>query len=110
MSQNKLLRNIDTKPDSSRPMDKIHTRSFKGYFRRLRILGGALLFTLYFGTVWLASGDRHQRIRLDLAPMSAGKLLKRIQKHNLWLVISVASVKDPELKLVANSKYVGATR
>ena len=110
MSQNIPLRNIDTIHDRPTLMDKIHVRSCKGYFRRLRILGGALLFALYFGTVWLTSGDRHQRIRLDLAPMSAGKLLKRIQTHTLWLMISVASVKDPELKLVANSKYVGATR
>lgn len=165
MSQNIPLRNIDTNPDNSRLMDKIHTRSFKGYFRRLRILGGALLFTLYFGTVWLTwgdrqavfwdlsekqfhifgstfwpqdlvllsailiicafglffltvlagrvwcgyscpqsvwtwifmwvekvtEGDRNQRIKLDRAPMSAGKLLKRAQKHTLWLLISVAT-------------------
>lgn len=165
MSQNIPLRNIETNPDSSRLMDKIHTRSFKGYFRRLRILGGALLFTLYFGTVWLTwgdrqavfwdlsekqfhifgstfwpqdlvllsgiliicafglffltvlagrvwcgytcpqsvwtwifmwaekvtEGDRNQRIKLDRAPMSVGKLFKRTQKHTLWLLISLAT-------------------
>ena len=31
----------------------IHTRSFSGRFRNLRLLGGALLMLLYFGTVWL---------------------------------------------------------
>ncbi len=165
MSQNIPLHNIDTDPDTSRLVDKIHTRSFKGYFRRLRILGGALLFTLYFGTVWLnwgdrqavfwdlsekqfhvfgstfwpqdlvllsailiicafglffltvlagrvwcgytcpqsvwmwvfmwaekvTEGDRNQRIKLDRAPMSAVKLLKRAQKHTLWLLISLAT-------------------
>ena len=34
--------------------EKIYTRSFTGIFRNLRMLGGAALFLLYFGTVWLA--------------------------------------------------------
>ena len=38
--------------------EKIYTRSFKGIFRNLRLGGGALLFILYFGTVWLNWGDR----------------------------------------------------
>ena len=33
--------------------EKIYTRSFTGIFRNLRMLGGAALFLLYFGTVWL---------------------------------------------------------
>lgn len=66
MSQNIPLRNIDTVPERPTLMDKIHVRSFKGYFRRLRILGGALLFALYFGTVWLTSGDR-QAVLWDLS-------------------------------------------
>ena len=31
----------------------IHTRSFNGLFRNLRLFGTGLLFLLYFGTVWL---------------------------------------------------------
>lgn len=31
----------------------IHTRSFTGLFRNLRLLGGGILFLLYFGTQWL---------------------------------------------------------
>ncbi|CAM5309692.1 hypothetical protein SSTU70S_06315 [Stutzerimonas stutzeri] len=31
----------------------IHTRSFRGRLRNLRLLGGGLLMLLYFGTVWL---------------------------------------------------------
>lgn len=34
-------------------------------------------------------GDRNERIRLDKAPMSAGKLAKRATKHALWLLIAV---------------------
>lgn len=34
-------------------------------------------------------GDRNARIRLDGAPMSAGKATKRILKHAIWLIISV---------------------
>lgn len=66
MSQNIPLRNLDTNSGSSRFMDKIHTRSFKGYFRRLRVLGAVFLFTLYFGTVWLQWGDR-QAVFWDLS-------------------------------------------
>ncbi|MEQ9547654.1 MAG: cytochrome c oxidase accessory protein CcoG [Marinobacter sp.] len=144
---------------------KIHTRSFTGYFRRLRFFGGVILFALYFGTAWLTwggrqavlwdlsekkfhifastfwpqdlvllsgiliicafglffltvlagrvwcgytcpqsvwmwifmwaekvtEGDRNQRIKLDKAPMSANKLIRRISKHALWLLISLAT-------------------
>ncbi|MFC3607033.1 cytochrome c oxidase accessory protein CcoG [Stutzerimonas tarimensis] len=38
--------------------EKIYTRSFTGLFRKIRWLGGASLFILYFGTVWLNWGDR----------------------------------------------------
>lgn len=143
----------------------IHTRSFSGRFRNLRLLGGALLMLLYFGTVWLnwngrqavlwdldrqqfhifgatfwpqdfillsailiiaafglffitvlagriwcgyacpqsswtwmfmwvekiTEGDRLQRIKLDAAPWSASKLLRRSAKHALWLAISLAT-------------------
>jgi len=143
----------------------IHTRSFTGLYRNLRLLGGAVLFLLYFGTLWLnwngrqavlwdlgtqqfhifgatfwpqdfillsalliiaafglffitvlagrvwcgyacpqstwtwifmwaekiTEGDRHQRIKLDAAPWSAGKLLRRTAKHLLWLSVSLAT-------------------
>jgi len=143
----------------------IHTRSFSGRFRNLRLLGGGLLMLLYFGTVWLnwdgrqavlwdldrqqfhifgatfwpqdfillsailiiaafglffitvlagriwcgyacpqsswtwmfmwvekvTEGDRLQRIKLDAAPWSVGKLLRRSAKHALWLAISLAT-------------------
>ncbi|WP_051786192.1 cytochrome c oxidase accessory protein CcoG [Endozoicomonas numazuensis] len=45
--------------------DKIYTRSFKGYFRNLRLAGGAFLFLLYFGTAWLNWGGR-QAVLFDL--------------------------------------------
>lgn len=38
--------------------EKIYTRSFTGIFRNLRMLGGAVLFLLYFGTVWLSWNGR----------------------------------------------------
>lgn len=66
MSENIPLRDLDTGHGSSRFVDKIHTRSFNGYFRRLRILGGAILFMLYFGTVWFTWGDR-QAVFWDLS-------------------------------------------
>lgn len=43
----------------------IHTRSFTGLYRNLRLLGGAVLFLLYFGTLWL-NWDGRQAVLWDL--------------------------------------------
>ena len=43
----------------------IYTKAFTGLFRTIRMGGGALLFILYFGTVWLNWGDR-QAVWWDL--------------------------------------------
>ncbi len=141
----------------------IHTRSFSGRYRNLRLLGAGLLFLLFFGTSWLTwngrqavlwdldsrqfhifgatywpqdfillsailiiaasglffitvlagrvwcgyacpqsvwtwifmrveqitEGDRGQRIKLDAAPWSTQKLLRRASKHGLWLAVSL---------------------
>ncbi len=141
----------------------IHTRSFTGLFRTLRVSGAAVLFLAFFGTVWLnwdgrqavlwdlaeskfhifgatfwpqdfillsalliicafglfaitvfagrvwcgytcpqssftwlfmwcekiTEGERNQRIKLQAAPWSLGKLARRSAKHTLWLGISV---------------------
>jgi cytochrome c oxidase accessory protein FixG len=45
--------------------EKIYTRSFTGLFRNLRLVGGALLFILYFGTAWLNWNGR-QAVWWDL--------------------------------------------
>lgn len=44
----------------------IHTRSFTGLFRNLRISGAGVLFMLFFGTVWLNWGGR-QAVLWDLS-------------------------------------------
>ncbi|MBD8151347.1 cytochrome c oxidase accessory protein CcoG [Pseudomonas fluorescens] len=44
----------------------IHTRSFTGLYRTLRMSGGALLLLAFFGTVWLNWGAR-QAVLWDLA-------------------------------------------
>ncbi|WP_163272996.1 cytochrome c oxidase accessory protein CcoG [Chelativorans alearense] len=36
-------------------------------------------------------GDRNARIKLDTAPWSLDKVLKRVLKHSIWLVIGVAT-------------------
>ena len=143
----------------------IYTRAFTGLFRNVRMAGGAWLFILYFGTVWLnwgdrqavwwdlpgrkfyifgatfwpqdfvllswlliicafglffitvfagrvwcgytcpqsvwtwifmwcekvTEGDRNQRMKLDKAPMSKEKLLRKAAKHSLWLLIGLAT-------------------
>ncbi len=44
----------------------IHTRSFTGLYRTLRVSGAGLLFVAFFGTVWLNWGGR-QAVLWDLA-------------------------------------------
>ena len=43
----------------------IHTRSFSGRYRNLRLLGAGLLFVLFFGTAWLDWNGR-QAVLWDL--------------------------------------------
>ena len=143
----------------------VYTKRFSGRFRDLRRLGGALLFLLFFGTLWLqwngrqavlwdlperkfyifgatfwpqdlillsalliiaafglffitvlagrvwcgytcpqsvwtwifmwaeqvTEGDRNQRMKLDKAPPSAAKYLRKGAKHGLWLLVSLAT-------------------
>ncbi len=45
--------------------EKIYVRAFKGRFRTLRLIGGTLLFALYFGTAWI-NLDGQQIILFDL--------------------------------------------
>jgi len=145
--------------------EKIYTRSFTGIFRNLRMLGGAALFLLYFGTVWLnwngrqavwwnlperkfhifgatywpqdfvllsalliiaafglffitvfagrvwcgytcpqsvftwvfmwaekvTEGDRNQRMKLDKAPMTSQKFLRKLAKHSIWVGVSLVT-------------------
>jgi len=145
--------------------EKIYTRSFTGIFRNLRMLGGAALFLLYFGTVWLTwngrqavwwnlperkfhifgatywpqdfvllsalliiaafglffitvfagrvwcgytcpqsvftwvfmwaekvtEGDRNQRMKLDKAPMTSQKFLRKLAKHGIWVGVSLVT-------------------
>ncbi len=45
--------------------EKIYVRRIKGFYRSLRVYGGAFLFTLYFGTLWLDWNGR-QAVLFDL--------------------------------------------
>lgn len=36
-------------------------------------------------------GTRNQRIKLDQAPMTGSKLRKKVMKHSLWMLISIAT-------------------
>jgi cytochrome c oxidase accessory protein FixG len=144
---------------------KIHTRSFSGYFRRLRLSIAGTLALLFFGTSWInwqghqavlwdlterkfyvfgitylpedflllsfvmcisaflllaatvvagrvwcgyacpqstwtrafmwmekiTEGDSYQRVKLDAAPWSLNKFMRRSGKHLLWTLASLAS-------------------
>jgi cytochrome c oxidase accessory protein FixG len=71
---------------------------------------GLFFITVFAGRVWcgytcpqtvwtwifmwaerVTEGERNQRIKLDKAPMSANKFLRRSAKHAIWLTISVAT-------------------
>nr|MDN3747699.1 cytochrome c oxidase accessory protein CcoG [Pseudomonas aeruginosa] len=39
----------------------------------------------------VTEGDRNQRIKLDKAPMSGNKLLRKTAKHSLWLLIGLVT-------------------
>jgi cytochrome c oxidase accessory protein FixG len=161
-----MIQTFDPSPTKSKARttdNPIHTRSFTGLFRTLRMGGAGVLFLLFFGTVWLewggrqavlwdlgeskfhifgatfwpqdfillsalliiaafglfaitvfagrvwcgytcpqstwtwifmwcekiTEGERNQRIKLQAAPWSLDKLLRRSAKHALWLVISL---------------------
>ncbi|MBU2875762.1 cytochrome c oxidase accessory protein CcoG [Marinobacter salexigens] len=60
------VHNIDTHDAKRHLNEKIHTRSFQGVFRRVRIIAGTFLFALFFGTVWLTWNDR-QAVLWDLS-------------------------------------------
>jgi cytochrome c oxidase accessory protein FixG len=55
-----------TKPRVRTTDNLIHTRSFSGLFRTLRISGAGVLFLLFFGTVWLDWNGR-QAVLWDLS-------------------------------------------
>jgi cytochrome c oxidase accessory protein FixG len=46
---------------------------------------------LYMLVERLIEGDRNERMRLDKAPMSAGKFSRKVLKHAVWLVIAAAT-------------------
>ncbi len=69
-----------------------------GLFAAAAIAGRVWCGFACFQTVWTdlfmmvegwIEGDRSKRIRLDKAPMSLNKLMKRTVKHVIWLAISV---------------------
>ena len=80
------------------------------YLTGLLVLGavGLFLVTSLFGRVWcayscpqtvwtdlfmwverLVEGDRNSRMRLDKGPWTAGRIVKKIAKHAIWVLISV---------------------
>ncbi|MDD2061147.1 cytochrome c oxidase accessory protein CcoG [Pseudomonas sp. GD03860] len=55
-----------TKKKTASSDRQIHTRSFTGLFRNLRLVGAGFLYVLFFGTVWLNWNGR-QAVLWDLA-------------------------------------------
>ncbi|MHA7879162.1 MAG: cytochrome c oxidase accessory protein CcoG [Saccharospirillum sp.] len=69
MSKKIDLQNITENEDGAVDLyvgrEHIYIRRIKGFYRNLRVYGGAFLFLLYFGTLWLDWGDR-QAVLFDL--------------------------------------------
>ncbi|VXC66417.1 Cytochrome c oxidase accessory protein CcoG [Pseudomonas sp. 8Z] len=71
MSDQIPVRDVTPSPAKTASVDlyasrqKIYTRAFTGLFRNLRLVGGAALFLLFFGTVWLNWGG-HQAVWWNL--------------------------------------------
>src|SRR5262245_7518850 len=82
------------------------------YLTGLLILGaiGLFLATSLLGRVWCGftcpqtvwtdlfmwverwiEGDRNKRLKLDAAPLSVSKALKKVSKHGVWLLIALAT-------------------
>ncbi|SCA57959.1 Protein RdxA [Candidatus Terasakiella magnetica] len=68
-----------------------------GLFFSAALWGRAWCGFACFQTLWtdlfmkveaLIEGDRNARLRMDKAPLSAGKMAKRVLKHGVWLLIS----------------------
>jgi len=70
---------------------------------------GLFFITVFAGRVWcgytcpqsvftwvfmwaekITEGDRNQRMKLDKAPMSGNKLMRKVAKHAIWLAVSLA--------------------
>ena len=71
---------------------------------------GLFFITVFAGRVWcgytcpqsvftwvfmwaekVTEGDRNQRMKLDKAPMSGNKLVRKTAKHGIWLLVSLAT-------------------
>ena len=71
---------------------------------------GLFFITVFAGRVWcgytcpqsvftwvfmwaekVTEGDRNQRMKLDKAPMTANKIMRKLGKHGIWLVVSLAT-------------------
>ncbi|MBN7769088.1 cytochrome c oxidase accessory protein CcoG [Marinobacter daepoensis] len=66
MTQLISAKQIDACAPGAHAKPKIQPRYFTGFFRRLRMAGGAVLFALYFGVAWLNWGGR-QAVLWDLS-------------------------------------------
>ncbi|MBF0454815.1 MAG: cytochrome c oxidase accessory protein CcoG [Magnetococcales bacterium] len=71
-----------------------------GLFLMTALAGRVFCGYICFQTIWtdlylyveyLVEGNRKKRVRLDAEPWSAGKLMKKLVKHTLWLVIALAT-------------------
>lgn len=60
-----ITENADGTVDLYVAREKIYIRRIKGFYRNLRVYGGAFLFMLYFGTLWL-DWDGRQAVLFDL--------------------------------------------
>ncbi|MFN3579669.1 MAG: cytochrome c oxidase accessory protein CcoG [Pseudomonas sp.] len=65
--------------------EKIQTRSYKGLFKNVRLIGVGFLFLLYFGTAWLSWGGR-QAVLFDLPARQFHIFSLTVQPQDFFLL------------------------
>ncbi|HEX5362467.1 MAG TPA: cytochrome c oxidase accessory protein CcoG [Fluviicoccus sp.] len=86
MSERIPARNIPTETS-----DAIHTRSFTGFYRSLRLYGAGILMLLFFGTTWLTWNGR-QAVLWDLADRKFYVFGATIWPQDLFLLTALLMI------------------
>ncbi|HEX5278416.1 MAG TPA: cytochrome c oxidase accessory protein CcoG [Fluviicoccus sp.] len=71
--------------------DAIHTRSFTGFYRNLRLYGAGILMLLFFGTTWLTWNGR-QAVLWDLADRKFYVFGATIWPQDLFLLTALLMI------------------
>ena len=89
--------------------NQIHTRSFTGLFRTLRMSGAGFLFVLFFGTVWLNWGGR-QAVLDRLFEVVLVQVLRHLMEDGRTGAGMLAGLSHPRLRLALVAMHDGPAK